>query len=81
MEFSIRLVNWEIVDPRVAHGHKTLRVELPVLVAVSTEPIATVVMILIGIAHCDPVTIKSPKIFDESIVGRQKVATRPSIAT
>jgi hypothetical protein len=58
--FSVRFPDREIVDARVANAHQPIFVEFPVLVAISPEPIACVVMPLIREAYCYPRFMKRP---------------------
>src|SRR5258705_2335465 len=62
------LFNREIVDAGDAPPHEAMLVELPVLVAVGAEPVAGVVVPLVGETHGDAVAVKRPKFLDEAIV-------------
>ena len=55
MKFAVGLGDWMHVDARKAQLHQTLGVKLPVLVAVGTEPLTTIVMIFVGEADSDAV--------------------------
>lgn len=43
-------------------------INFPVLVAIGPETVAAAILMLIGIAHLDPVVAKRPKLLDQAIV-------------
>src|SRR3984893_1982300 len=49
--------------------HQAVRIELPLLVAVRTEPIARIVMPFVVKWHGDAIRVKRPHFLDETIVG------------
>src|SRR3546814_10589142 len=68
MELPLALRDGEIVDASMARAHQAARVELPILIAVGAEPVARVVMPLIGEADGDPVLAPGPDLLDETVV-------------
>src|SRR4029077_15156238 len=68
MIFSFRLVDWEIVDGRVAKSHQTIVAKLPILVAIRAEPIPRVVVPFVGEAHGNTIFGECPELFDEPVV-------------
>src|SRR5207244_288643 len=56
------------VDAGVAMQHQTLLVEPPVLIAVSTKPVAGIVVVFVGETHCDPVVGERPEFLNQAIV-------------
>src|ERR1700722_8553590 len=64
MILPFRLFDREFIDTGVPRIHKTLRIELPILIAVRTKPISRIVVIFVGETHCDPVAGKSPQLLD-----------------
>ncbi len=58
----------QIIDASETSLHQAGRVELPVLVAIGAEPVAAIVVPLIGKAHGDPVLRKGPQLFDQPVV-------------
>ena len=62
---AVRFLNRQVIDACDAATHKAAVVELPVLVAISTEPIAGIVTPLIGKAYRDACAIKGPEFFDQ----------------
>src|SRR5260221_3033450 len=68
MVFALRLADPHVVDAGDAPGHQPVPVEFPVLVAVTAEPLAAIVMPLVGKAHGDPVLAEGPDFLDEAIV-------------
>jgi hypothetical protein len=68
MKFSIARLNRQIIDTGVAALQQTVRVELPVFVAIGTKSLAGVVIPLIGKAHGDASAVKRPKFFDQPIL-------------
>jgi hypothetical protein len=53
--FALALFDRQIVDAGDAQTHQSMLVEFPVLVAVAAEPVAAVVVPLIGKAYGDAV--------------------------
>src|SRR5438105_9571282 len=66
--FAIALFDRQIVDAGDAQAHQAVLVEFPVLVAVAAEPVAAVVMPLIGEAHGDAVVAEGPHFLDQPVV-------------
>ena len=65
---AVGLRDREVVDAGEAPLHQALRVELPVLVAVGAEPVAVVVVLLVGEAHGDAVVSARPQLLDQAVV-------------
>src|SRR5438105_704327 len=65
---AIAILDLNIVDARDTHAHKSVLVELPVLVAVGPEPVITIVVPLVGEPHRDAVLAKCPDFLDQPIV-------------
>src|ERR1700751_1930403 len=68
MVFAFAFLDREIVDRSDTAAHQTLRVELPILIAVAAEPLAGVVMPFIGEAHGDTVGVEGEHLLDQAIV-------------
>ena len=68
VELAVRRLDWVFIDTGETALHVAIRVELPILVAISTKPLPAVVAILVGIAHRDTVPIIGPKLFDQAVV-------------
>src|SRR5689334_1735661 len=68
MVFPLGLVDGDVVDAGVAYAHQPALVELPVLVAIRTEPLARRVMPLVREAYRDAIAVEGPHLFDQSIV-------------
>src|SRR3954470_10386630 len=58
----------EIVDARDPHGHQTSAVEFPVFVAIAAEPLAVVVVPLVGEANGNAVFVECPDFLDQPVV-------------
>jgi hypothetical protein len=68
MERANRLAGGQLVDAGKAPRHEPLAVEFPVLVAIAAEPVARVVVPLIGEAHCDAFAGESPELLEQTVV-------------
>src|SRR5690348_16786996 len=68
MVFAAVLADGEVIDAGQAATHQATLIELPVFVAVGTEPIAAVIVPLIGESHRDAVVVKSPEFLDQAII-------------
>src|SRR6266853_2670645 len=68
MIFSFRLLDWEIVDGRVAKSHQTIVAKLPILIAVGAEPIPGVVVPFVSEAHGNTISGVCPELFDEPVI-------------
>ena len=66
--FTVALFDWDIVDAGDAQAHQTMLVELPVLIAVTAEPLAAVVVPFISKAHSDAVFAIGPDFLNQAIV-------------
>jgi hypothetical protein len=67
MELPFNLGDPEFIDACVPRMHQPLRVEFPIFVAVGPEPIARVLVILVGKPDGNPVVQKRPDFFDQSV--------------
>ena len=68
MVLPFRLFDRELIDAGVPRIHQTLRIELPIFIAVRTKPISGIVVIFVGETHRDPVAGKSPQLLDQPVV-------------
>src|ERR1700744_4197111 len=68
VKFPVGLGDRQVVDARMADRHQPMGVEVPVLVAVATEPVAAVVPPLVGEAHRDPRALERPDLLDQPVV-------------
>src|SRR5262245_317997 len=67
-KLALDFVDRQIVDAREAEFHVAEFVELPVLVAVSTIPLAGVVVVLILKTHRDAIAAECPQRFLQAII-------------
>src|SRR4051812_43867817 len=58
----------QVVDARDASGHEPVVVELPILIAVGSEPVAAVVVPLVRKSDGNTILVKGPELFDQPIV-------------
>ena len=56
------------VDTGEAQFHQPIGIELPVLVAVGTEPLAAIIVEFVSKAHSDAVAGKGPEFLDHPVV-------------
>jgi hypothetical protein len=68
VEFAIGFADGHVVDAGFAAAHEAVLVELPLLVAVSAEPVAGVVVEFILEADGDAVLVEGPELLDEAVV-------------
>src|SRR5690625_3594754 len=68
VELAICVVNGHIVDAGMPDGHQPVLVELPVFVAVRTEPLAPGGLRLIAVTHGNPRIGESPQLLDQTVV-------------
>jgi hypothetical protein len=66
-ETAVGLGNRDVVDAGLAAAHQAGLVELPLLVAVGTMPLAGIVMPLVLKPHRDAVAVERPEILDQAI--------------
>lgn len=66
--FAFALVNWQVVDAGNTPSHKSVFVELPILIAVGTEPVVRMIMPFVSKPDSNSVVPKSPKLFDQTVV-------------
>jgi hypothetical protein len=65
---AFTLLDREIVNAGDTKAHQPVLVEFPILIAVAAEPIAAVVVPLIGEAHGDAVLTEGPNFLDQAVV-------------
>src|ERR1700730_6130141 len=66
--FALALFDRQVVDAGDPPSHQALFVELPILVAIATKPVAGIVVPFICKAHGYPVVAKCPDLLDQPIV-------------
>src|SRR6266571_497472 len=66
--FALAIFDRQVVDAGDPPSHQTLFVELPILVAIATKPVARIVVPFICKAHGYPVVAKRPDLFDQPIL-------------
>src|SRR5271170_2599476 len=68
MIFAVLLADGQIVDRCMAGSGQAVLVELPVLVAVGTKPVARIVVPFVGEADGDAIVAKRPEFLDQAVV-------------
>src|SRR4051794_19623923 len=68
VELSVGFFDRQVVDAGVPPAHQTAVFEVPVLIAVGTEPSIVGVVILVAEPHSDPVPVVCPEFLDQSVV-------------
>jgi hypothetical protein len=66
--FALPIFDRQVVDAGDAPLHEAGVVELPILVTITTKPLAGIVVPFIGKAHGYPAVAKRPDLFDQPIV-------------
>src|SRR6188768_557358 len=64
---AVRFADYDVVDAGVTRPHQSQLVELPVLVAVRTEPVAGIVTPFVGKPHRDARAFEGPHLFDQAV--------------
>src|SRR5882757_11097050 len=67
-KLALGLLDRQIVDACMSVMHQSVGIKFPVLIAIRAEPVAGVVMPLVGESHGDPVSPKSPKLLNEPVI-------------
>ena len=65
---AIALLNWQVIDAGNTPPHESVFVELPIFIAVGTEPVAGIIMPFVSKPDSNSVVSKSPKLFDKTVV-------------
>src|SRR6266446_2325873 len=68
MILTVVFLDRKIVDACNSKAGKPVLIVLPILISVGTEPVAAVVMTLIGEANSNPIFTKGPDLLNEAIV-------------
>src|SRR5271167_3967764 len=68
MIFAVFLADGQIIDRRMARRGQAVLVELPVLIAVGTKPIARIVVPFVGEADGDAIVAKRPQFLDQTVI-------------
>src|SRR5258708_33642790 len=66
--FAVFLADRQIIDRRMAGGCQAVLVELPVLIAVRTKPVARIVMPFVGEADGDAIVSRRPQFLDQAVI-------------
>src|SRR6476661_8153566 len=66
--FALAVFDRQVVDAGDPPSHQALFVELPILVAITTKPVARIVVPFICKAHGYPVVAKRPDLLDQPIL-------------
>src|SRR5882724_8035607 len=66
--FALAIFDRQVVDAGDPPSHHALFVELPILVAIATKPVARIVVPFICKAHGYPVVAKRPDLLDQPIL-------------
>jgi hypothetical protein len=67
MKLAIGFGNRQIVDTGKAILHQTVFGKLPILIAIRAEPIAAIVPLFLGLAHCNAIFGKGPKLLYQTV--------------
>src|SRR5277367_4878176 len=67
-ELASAFFDWHVVDRRFATPHQPCWVELPLLVAMASEPVTTVVTPLVCKADRNSILRESPDFLDEPVL-------------
>jgi hypothetical protein len=68
VEFAFSSFNTQIIDAGVAGVHQSVRIEVPIFIAIGAIPLANVVMPFIGKAYCDAGVSEGSEFFDQPIL-------------
>ena len=68
MELALAFLDRHVVDAREPALHQAIRTEFPVLVSIGAEPVAGVVMPLIGVAHGNTIVGEGPQLLDQPVL-------------
>ena len=68
VKLALRLLDRQVIDAGVPRIHQTLVIKFPILVAVSAEPTARVIVILIRKPNRDAIAGESPQFLDQPVV-------------
>src|SRR5262252_2812017 len=65
---AFALSDWQVIDACDAQTHQPVLIELPVLVAITAKPTATIIVPFVGEANRDSVLTKRPNLLDQAVV-------------
>ena len=68
MIFAFAFADRQIVDAGDAMLHQAVRVEFPILIAVTAKPMTAVVTPFIGKAHGDAIAAECPQLLDQPVI-------------
>jgi hypothetical protein len=67
VEFPFSLFDWQIINAGKPPLHQSMRIEFPVFVTIRSEPLAGIIMPLIGEANGDAVIAPCPQLFHKAV--------------
>src|SRR5215472_7754343 len=68
MVLPVSLTNWQVVNAGDSTAHKSLLVELPVFIAIGSEPVSRVVVEFVSKTHGDAIVGGDPQLLDQPVV-------------
>jgi hypothetical protein len=68
MELPFGFRDWEFVDAGMPRMHQPITIEFPILIPISSKPIAGVIVILVGKTNSNPIIQKGPYLLDQPVV-------------
>ena len=68
MEAAIPLCDLDVVDAGLAAPHQSIRVELPLLIAIGAMPLAACIAPFVLKTHSDAVAVERPEVLDQTVV-------------
>ena len=68
MKFTLVLLDEHVVDTRLTLTHQTMLIKLPEFIAVTSVPLAVVVVRFVNKTHSHSVFAEASQFFDKSIV-------------
>src|SRR6266436_7698032 len=66
--FAFAILDRQVVDAGDPPSHQALFVELPILVAIATKPVATIIMPFVSEPYSDAVVAEGPDFLDQPVV-------------
>src|SRR4051794_35640085 len=67
-ELAVGVRNRVLIDAGVSGTHEAVLGELPVLIAVGSEPVSAVIVVLVSVADRDAVLGKGPELLDKAVI-------------
>lgn len=68
VKLALRLLDGHVIDAGKTPLHESVGSEFPVFIAIGPEPVAGIIVPLVGVPDCDAMVSVQPELFDQPVI-------------